>query len=110
MTKSSSNRKNKSAKKHSKLSIMRRKLTLKPRVSPVHCNIEIGEKERVEDIDEEANVVMEEEDFQNDTTAPEVPLVLSQAKRMKLLQHASPMKLIMLYPSISFDHKTMIRN
>ncbi|KAM0860371.1 hypothetical protein ACQ4PT_046598 [Festuca glaucescens] len=110
MTKSSSNRKNKSAKKHSKLTIMRRKLTLKPRVSPVHCKIEIEEKEKVEDINEEANLVMEEEHFQNDTTAPDVPLVLSQAKRKKLLQRASPMKLIRLYPSISIDQKTMIRN
>ena len=59
MTKSSSHRKNKSGKKHSKLSLMRKKLTLKHKVSAIHCELPSEVDVSVEAVRDEGNVVQE---------------------------------------------------
>lgn len=115
MTKSSSIRKRRQGKKHSNLSAMRKKLTLKYKNTPVHLKAQ-EEEEVMQEAD--SNTKMEEETFnaennviqEEDANIEEEGVILTQVKSKKFFQRASPMKLVKLYPSLLEDQKTLIRN
>lgn len=115
MTRAESSRKHKSRKKHSKLSIMRRKLTLRARVSPVQYVEANNHQEHIsndnsnqEDVihggDGHEQALAETQDNVEQELQSTLPVI-----HKKYFQCASPMKLTRLYPKITPDQKKMIR-